>query len=497
MQRPLPTRPAFPLLLLSLGALLYSCGNHDPAPSSANTAPASGEAPEEERIGVRLNALGDSVFELGEYPAAIGFYQRSMDSAAAQADSFPYYDSQLDLACVHDRLGEIQKAIELTNPVVEAYIRSGDSTRIGRAYTTLAGFYSKAQESEKCLEASRKGFDILKQDESLIHRCAAYNQMAFVYSGQGLWSQALPLLDTALQLMEASGVLNQHPGMLLNLGDCHRNLGDWTQARRYLQTALREADSLGQAHIHARALERLSQVAEATGDPVTALHLFQEAKSIRDSIFSADKDRTIRELEVAFQTREKDQQIQLLQAEQEVEAWQSRMLFSGYTAALLLLAYILYGVRQKLVRTRRTLDQNREDLLEYTRLLQSKNARLAALELALEQQATGDRLAAVTTESLFNSRILTDEDWEVFKRRFEAGNPGFLLRLRAAYPELSGAEERLLLLLKLGLNSQEVADTLGITVNGVKKGRQRLRKRLEIGPEEDLEAFIKKLAGPK
>ena len=95
-----------------------------------------------------------------------------------------------------------------------------------------------------------------------------------------------------------------------------------------------------------------------------------------------------------------------------------------------------------------------------------------------------------STESLYNNRILTDRDWESFKYRFERIHPGYLQRLRTRYPELSGSEERLCLLIKINLNSQEIANILGITTNGVKKNRQRLRKRLAMKVDDDLEAFI-------
>ena len=498
--------PIFSALFPTLLSCLFfcSCGN-DRYKNQERTEADNGqrersyEVLAETNAAARLNQQGDSVLELGEYPAAIAIYQQSMDSAAADADSFLYYDSKLDLACVHDRLGEFGKAIELTEPVIEAFIRSGDSSRIGRAYTHLAGFYGKANLPEKSMAATRKGFGFLKHQGSLINRCAAYNQLAFTYSDLGRWAEALPLLDTALQLMEASGVLNQRPGMRLNIGDCHRNLGHWPEARRYLEAAVAESDSLGQAHVKARAIERLSQVAEATGEPVLALHLFKQAKNIRDSIFTAEKDRNLRELEVEYQMREKEQQINLLQAKKKVDDNQKMLLMLGFILTLLLLWYVLYAIRLKLVRTRRALDKNRQDLHEYTQLLLAKNARLAALEQASQQfqwdkpKNDADNMDHSHTESLYNSRILTEEDWETFKRRFESGHPGYLLRLRTAYPELSSAEERLLLLIKLGLNSQEVADTLGITINGVKKGRQRLRKRLVIAPEEDLEQFVKAL----
>lgn len=494
--RPASCCPFFFLLCFTLFSCQNSPRQNGPA---TETPPRTYEELVDTNAAARLNQTGDSVFALGEYPAAMAFYQQSMDSAAAQADSFLYYDSKLDLACVHDRLGEPAKAIEMTEPVIEAFIRSGDSSRIGRTYTHLAGFYGKAGLPEKSMAATKKGFEILKQQESLINRCAAYNQMAFTYSDMGRWEEALPLLDTALQLMETSGILDQRPGMRLNIGDCHRNLGNWAEARRYLEAAVAEADSLGQAHVQARAIERLSQVAESTGDPASALRLFRKAKSIRDSIFTAEKDRTLRELEVGYQTREKEQQITLLQIEKKAEQDRKSLLIAVFVFTLLFLGYVLYSIRLKLNRTRQLLALNRQYLSEYTQLLTAKNTRLTALEQAAGQADKGIAETRVDahSESLYNSRILTEEDWETFKRRFESSHPGYLLRLRATYPELTGAEERLLLLIKLGLTSQEVADTLGITSNGVKKGRQRLRKRLEISPEEDLEQFVKALPEKK
>lgn len=496
MNWPPALRPGI-FTLLICQTLLY-CDQPNSEHNPPKEAMPSPEELEDTGAAVRLNELGDSVFSLGEYATAITFYQQSMDSAAVEADSFSYYDSKLDIACVHDRLGEIDKAIKMTLPILEAFIRSGDSTRIGHVYTSLAGFYSKANLPEKSLEATRNGFEILKQHGPPMHRCAAYNQMAFTYSDMGRWGDALPMLDTALQFMELSGEFDQHPGMLLNIGNCHRELGHWAEARRYLQTARAEADSLGQAHVLARTLERLSQVAEATGDPTAALRLFRQAKSIRDSLFTAEKDRNLRELEVEYQSREKEQQISLLQSEKQTAEERRKLMVTGFLFVLSILGAGLYANRLKLLHTRKMLDQNRLDLQEYTQLLLTKNARLTAMEQEshlLRHDTTPVEVehGHALPESMYNSRILTDADWEIFKRRFESSHPGYLLRLRAAYPELSGAEERLLLLIKLGLNSQEVADTLGITHNGVKKGRQRLRKRLEIAPEEDLELFVKAL----
>lgn len=442
----------------------------------------------------RLNQTGDSFFETGEYLQAMAAYRQSMDSAAVQADSFLFYDSKLDLASVHDRLGEPTKAIEIAEPVVEAFIRGEDSLRIGRAYSALAGFYGKAGMAEKSIATGQKGFDILKTQGSLIHQCVAYNQMAFTFSERGLWAEALPLLDTALQLMEASGILNQRPGMRLNVGDCHRELGHWKEARYYIEASIAEADSLGQAHVHARALERLSQIEEATGNPAAALDLFRQAKQIRDSIFSEDKNRSLQELQVKYEAREKEQEIQLLRVNDQLQRAQRNLLLAGLLLVVSVLGAGYYLQRKKLQSTRTMLTQRQEELDEYVQVLLEKNKQISTLEniptrrAAAKPESEGED--ELESESLYDSRILTDKDWETFKQRFGQRHPGYLQRLRTRFPDLSGSEERLFLLMKINLTGQEIADILGITPNGVKKGRQRLRKRLGLNPEEPLEDFV-------
>lgn len=93
-------------------------------------------------------------------------------------------------------------------------------------------------------------------------------------------------------------------------------------------------------------------------------------------------------------------------------------------------------------------------------------------------------------EHLYNQRILTPEDWAIFKVHFEKTYPGYLLRLRSVHSTLSEAEERLFLFLKLQLTRKEIADILGISPDSVKKARTRLRKRLELEREDSLEDFV-------
>lgn len=95
-------------------------------------------------------------------------------------------------------------------------------------------------------------------------------------------------------------------------------------------------------------------------------------------------------------------------------------------------------------------------------------------------------------KNIYDQRILTAADWSAFKIYFEKAYPGYLLRLRNAYPSLTEAEERLFLFIKLKLTNKEAAAILGISADSVKKTRTRLRKRLELDEGVDLDAYVKR-----
>jgi len=95
-------------------------------------------------------------------------------------------------------------------------------------------------------------------------------------------------------------------------------------------------------------------------------------------------------------------------------------------------------------------------------------------------------------EKLLQAHIMTDENWHEFRKLFSKVYPGFFVNLSRNHPFLSATDIRMLTLIKLGLNNSEMANMLGITIEGIQKGKQRLRKKIDIntiiGIEHDLTA---------
>nr|WP_294858102.1 hypothetical protein [uncultured Fluviicola sp.] len=87
--------------------------------------------------------------------------------------------------------------------------------------------------------------------------------------------------------------------------------------------------------------------------------------------------------------------------------------------------------------------------------------------------------------------LLTETDWIEFKRLFEKLNPGFFDFFHERFSEITSAEIRLAALIKLNLSNLEMARTLAISPDSVRKTNLRLRKKLNIESLDDLTRFIK------
>lgn len=88
------------------------------------------------------------------------------------------------------------------------------------------------------------------------------------------------------------------------------------------------------------------------------------------------------------------------------------------------------------------------------------------------------------------SEFEVEKDWNKFEEHFNNVHNDFLKRLKENYPQLSPTYLRLCSLLKLDLSTKEIASLMNISQRGVEKARSRLRKKMELSPDENLNQYI-------
>lgn len=118
-----------------------------------------------------------------------------------------------------------------------------------------------------------------------------------------------------------------------------------------------------------------------------------------------------------------------------------------------------------------------------------KNNHIEQLQANIEQQQHKQQ-DAQTIEELSHQMILTESDWQNFKSLFEKTYPSFFKILRDKAPGITESEQRMAALVRIQLNTKQIAAMQGIGQDSVHKTRHRLRQRFGTSTTTELETII-------
>ena len=233
---------------------------------------------------------------------------------------------------------------------------------------------------------------------------------------------------------------------------------------------------------------------------------FKSFEAIKDSVYNIEKTKEIERLTTAFETEKKEQQITLqkneiilLEQEAELHSLQKLLLGTGLGLLLLVFRFGFYGIRQKMKRNKLEKEKvdaelafKRKELTTQALHLAKKNETLENLKekaIKLKTSESGQKGYQQLITAI-NFDLQDDNNWENFARYFEEVHKDFNGNVNKKFPEITPNELRLMALLKMNLSSKEIANILNISIPGIKKARQRLRKKMQLSTGDSLENAV-------
>ncbi len=125
------------------------------------------------------------------------------------------------------------------------------------------------------------------------------------------------------------------------------------------------------------------------------------------------------------------------------------------------------------------------NLVQQAEIVSLKKALYAQLEIIkLSQSEHIDKNDEIEALKAFN--LSKKEQWQSFRTLFVSTFPDFEQKIAALKLEFTNADNRLLMLHKLGLSNKDIALALFISPDGVKKANYRLYKKLGINSNQEL-----------
>ena len=142
--------------------------------------------------------------------------------------------------------------------------------------------------------------------------------------------------------------------------------------------------------------------------------------------------------------------------------------------------------------TKTNLENEKELMTLSTRLLYNKQY-FKEIRTDLKGLKTDDNATIKSINHQINSVLNKDDEWEALQKHFNTICSGFYSKLLERHPSLTEIELRHCMFIKMHLLTKEVAKILLVDPRSVQTARYRIKKKLELGENEDLRDYLLKI----
>lgn len=404
--------------------------------------------------------------------------------------------------------GEV--AIKYLSPIL-----SGIHNTLGMAYQHL-GKYDSA------ILRFKQMMTFAQEKNSAIWYSIASGNLGRTYCLKGNPKEGIPLLIRDVQIGRSQEPINSALSALY-VAEAYFNQENEDSALYYIQLAreivteknLWESDLFYANRFCYYYYIQLVNYNKLTGNYKQAVIYSDTASANKDKYEERFNEQFLTSAERKIQRLQYQQSIGLLTAERKNQELQKLVLFILLTAAVII--GFLFQQWQKIKKRKekqimlereanlllkkenaeQQLENARQQLQELLNQFKEKNVLNDNVKASLEKVSKdkNEQATQILTE-LSNASLLTNDDWQLFRQRFEKVYPGFFSTLAREIPEITPAEERMLALLKLRVSYRQMAYMLGISPQSVRTAKYRLRKKLEACNQAELLANLHELSAP-
>jgi tetratricopeptide (TPR) repeat protein len=462
-----------------IGLIYLQTGNYVKAlENSFKVLAIAQEIGNENYIGISYTNIGLVYYEQGNFSKALEYFHKAI----------PLNKSQYAISDNLNNVGNIYYSEKNYTQALESYTKSlsiadsiGYKNGMGGNYDNIAGVYDVLGNYHKALEYNLMALKIAKEIGDNRLSADVYSNLGEIYTKLKSYKIARIVLDSCLIISKNEDdkqILKDAYGRLASLDSSMGNLDKSYQDYKFY------------------VIYRDSMVNQESTEKITRIELNNEFQKVVDSIKLAQKKTNSEQTAEISRKRVIAYSLSILLIlagilsfflirNQQRKRREDKLSFDKET-------HVLLSEKDKamteLANARAMLDEYVRSLMEKNKLLEQTQTDLENIKKLSAKEIEEDRIENL--EDLNNTTILTDDDWNQFKKLFEQAYKGFFIRLKEKLPDLTQAEIRYMCLTKLQLDAKQMGRTLGVSYNTIKSLRHRLRKKLGLSEKDSLADIV-------
>ncbi len=474
---------------------------------------------------------------MGYYDSALVLFKRSLEYREQHGAGPELIAPTLqNIGAVSFKNNDYELAVKYNKDALEQYRLLKDTAKIAACYSNLGLSYKALGDTVKALKSLQQSLALRNNIPDKKGKIIVLNNLGTLYLQTGDLNKAFQYLNQAKKLNKNQRYKSSYAATLMGLGNYYLTKKEYDKALKYGLKSLEQLKKSGYRGSYEDVYLLLSEANEKTGNNREALRYYKLHKAIHDSIFNAESRKQYNRLQAQLETAQKEKKIEILKKEKEKQRLENKILVNqkrSYIAALITLVFITFIIgfmiwlkrkKDKQIQLQKELVLRKEKELADAELEKSKikeqelqqsilykSKQLSTHALHMMQRNTMlqeiqdaikelSKLANIDAQPAFKrvnmmiaQSLRSHKDWDVFKLYFQEVNKNFYARLEAINANLTTNEQRLCALIKLNMTSKEMASVLNVAPNSIKSSRYRLKKKLGLQQEDDMEAFIRAL----
>lgn len=447
-----------------------------------------------------FNNMGRVFYQQSKFPQAFEYMIKANNVIQNEIGYERYSQSGrylYDLGSIYYDFGNFEKAKQYLNDAIR-YSFVNQIYAI-RAYNTLGLTYQGMYNIDSATIFFQKALGVAKAMHHVAWTGVVSGNLGAIFYMRREYDRAVPLLNTDYELSVQSKEWASAANTLCMLADIDME-------RKQMGTAKVRLDEA--ALIFKKPVDERSYCNFA----LVKAKFFKKQQQYDSAFFYVDSARRIqsrlREKQSAMVFSQAEQkvavekylsEVKLLETQKTKSAQIYYLIIVVILLCLVIAAQFIYRLQVKHKRDNELLNDAAARLNFYIESVQEKNLLIDQFKQEIEYLnalPVNDVMTAEKeeiAEKLRKYTILTEDHWNEFRHLFEKVQKGFFDKLKQKYPELTPAEQRLLALLKLKLSRREMAMMLGIAIDSIKKARQRIRRKMHVQDDHELEELVDQL----
>lgn len=374
--------------------------------------------------------------------------------------------------------------------------------------------YRQISDPYKAYELRRQALQLRQSVQDSTGIASSLNNIGSYYSDIGQYDSARIYFNRALSIKQG---INDFWGIgngYNNLSICFLKDENIDSALFYAGKGLAYGRKIGSLLLQINSYNHLRDSYKYLENWERALDYQERVSALKDSLFDIQKTRQINEMQVRFNTERKEKENQLLRAEQVLSKTElARQRLTIFTVFLLLIIVSLVALFL-LFRNRANSELHLRD-----NALHEKNEAMLAVEIAHRERELSSKALTMVQKNELMLQVMKDLDqitqkydisekdmrtlhgridnslknnseWEEFQKWYEGSSNEFLKKLKEKYSDLTAQEIRLAALIRLNFTTKEIASLTNRSSEALEKARYRLRKKLGLQNNENLNQFL-------